>query len=72
VFVAEPDPHFAEYAAAKSCGEALCARLAHDFAPMRFVVERLPRLPTDQTQAIAGSLLADGTTTLLAALHNCA
>jgi hypothetical protein len=69
VFVEQPDPYFAEYAAAKSCGEALCAQLSIQMAPLRVVADRLPRLPTDQTQALAAVDMADGVATLLASLR---
>ncbi|MGA3241163.1 MAG: MaoC/PaaZ C-terminal domain-containing protein [Bryobacteraceae bacterium] len=69
VFVEQPDPYFAEYAAAKACGEALCAQLSVQMAPLRVVADRLPRLPTDQTQALAAVDMADGVATLLASLR---
>jgi NAD(P)-dependent dehydrogenase (short-subunit alcohol dehydrogenase family) len=68
VFINQPDPHFTEYTAAKACGEALCSQLAEQLTPMRVVAERLPRLPTDQTQALTEGSMADGVATLLAAL----
>lgn len=68
VFLSEATPGFAEYCAAKACGEALCARLASELAPMRFTAPRLPRLPTDQTQSLTELTMADGAATLLAAL----
>jgi hypothetical protein len=72
VFVEERNPYFAEYAAAKRCGEALCAELGQALAPMRFVFERLPGMPSDQTQSPGGSMRADGASTLLAALQRVA
>jgi NAD(P)-dependent dehydrogenase (short-subunit alcohol dehydrogenase family) len=69
VFVEQPDPCFAEYAAAKACGEALCAQLSRQMAPLRVVADRLPRLPTDQTQALTAVATADGVETLLASLR---
>jgi hypothetical protein len=69
VFVEKPDPYFAEYAAAKVCGEALCAQLSVQMAPLRVVADRLPRLPTDQTQALAAIEMGDSVPTLLASLR---
>lgn len=71
-FLDQPDAHFPEYIAAKACGEELCAHLADQLAPLRIVVERLPRLPTDQTQALTELALSDGVTTLRDALLRCA
>jgi hypothetical protein len=67
-FIDDPDPNFAEYTAAKACAEALCTRLGADLAPLRFIAERLPRLPTDQTQALADLTMVDSVATLRAAL----
>ena len=52
VFVEQPDQHFGEYTAAKACGEALCRQLSAQAAPLQVVADRLPRLPTDQTQGL--------------------
>jgi hypothetical protein len=68
-FLEQPDQNFAEYAAAKACGEALCAKLAAHLAPLRLITERLPRLPTDQTQSLTPLVLADGVATLRAVLQ---
>jgi hypothetical protein len=72
VFLSQPDPQFGEYAAAKACGEALCAQLSARLAPMRVVVERLPRLPTDQTQSLSELRTADAVAAMRAALLRCA
>jgi hypothetical protein len=72
IFLEQPDPNFAEYAAAKACGEALCAQLAEQLAPLRLIAERLPRLPTDQTQSLTPLALSDGVATLRAALERVA
>lgn len=37
---------------AKSAGEALCADMNSELAPLHVVVSRLPRLLTDQTASI--------------------
>ena len=72
IFLEQPDPNFAEYTAAKACGEALCAQLAEQLAPMRLIADRLPRLPTDQTQSLTPLVLSDGVATLRAALERVA
>jgi hypothetical protein len=72
IFVEQPDPQFGEYTAAKACGEALCTQLNAQLAPRRTIVQRLPRLPTDQTQALAEVQIADGVAILRAALLRCA
>ncbi len=68
IFLERPDPHFAEYTAAKACGEALCAELSTQLVPLRIVVERLPRLATDQTQALADLPIDNGIAALRTAL----
>jgi hypothetical protein len=72
IFLEQPDPNFAEYAAAKACGEALCAQIAEHLAPLRLIADRLPRLPTDQTQSLTPLVLSDGVATLRAALERVA
>lgn len=49
VFVAETPRGMTEYAMAKAAGELLCARLNESLAPTRILVNRLPRMATDQT-----------------------
>jgi len=72
VFLEQLDQNFAEYAAAKACGEALCAQLAEHLAPLRLISERLPRLPTDQTQSLTPLVVSDGVATLRASLERVA
>lgn len=50
-FLEEPTPGAAEYAAAKNAGEALCRFLEAGNPDLRFYIERLPRMHTDQTNA---------------------
>jgi len=69
VFVDLPNPCFAEYTAAKACGEALCGQLSKQMAPLRIVADRLPRLPSDQTQGLTPVDVADGVEVLLASLR---
>jgi hypothetical protein len=71
IFLDQPHSGFAEYTAAKACGEALCTRLGIEMAPMRFVVARLPRLPSDQTQALTALKLEDGVSAIYSALRQC-
>ena len=52
IFVAEPSQGFAEYIAAKEAGEAVCARLERELPMLRVVVNRLPRMSTDQTASL--------------------
>jgi NAD(P)-dependent dehydrogenase (short-subunit alcohol dehydrogenase family) len=49
VFVEERPSDMTEYAMAKAAGEILCSDLARSNQNVRFVVERLPRMLTDQT-----------------------
>ena len=50
--VDQPLRELAEYAAAKAAGEALCRSLSLYDPRLRVFVERLPRLPTDQTATL--------------------
>jgi acyl dehydratase/NAD(P)-dependent dehydrogenase (short-subunit alcohol dehydrogenase family) len=54
-----------EYAMAKAAGEVLCADAARFLAPMRVVMSRLPRLPTDQTATLLEVDTADPLETML-------
>ncbi len=49
VAVSERPRGMTEYTMAKAAGEVLCADMNAFLAPMRVIVRRLPRLPTDQT-----------------------
>lgn len=48
-----------EYVIAKQAGEALCGELARQFPKTRIVVERLPRILTDQTATVLPVRSAD-------------
>lgn len=52
VFVQDRPSDMTEYAMSKAAGEILCADIAKHFKKLRMVVERLPRLPTDQTASL--------------------
>lgn len=52
VYLSAPELGFAEYAAAKGAGEALCGQLAARYPKSRFDVPRLPRIATDQTASV--------------------
>jgi hypothetical protein len=41
-----------EYAMSKAAGEILCADMARSMDRVRVLMERLPRLPTDQTTSL--------------------
>jgi hypothetical protein len=62
-------PDFAEYVAAKACGEAMCRQFAKSHAPLRFMFDRLPPMPTDQTQSLYGQPKADAVAIVLEALR---
>ncbi len=49
VAVAERPRGMTEYAMAKAAGEILCADMNESLAPLRVLVNRLPRMQTDQT-----------------------
>jgi acyl dehydratase len=59
VFVEDVPPGFAEYARAKAEGEKLCAAMMGQIAGLKIVVERLPRVLTDQTATVAQVETAD-------------
>jgi acyl dehydratase len=61
VFVDEMPGNMGEYATAKSAGETLCRFLSRADRSFHVRIERLPRLPTDQTV----TLLDDQTASLL-------
>jgi acyl dehydratase/NADP-dependent 3-hydroxy acid dehydrogenase YdfG len=68
-FVEEAPPQFAEYAAAKSAAESLCAALRQTHPTIRFSAPRFPRLATDQTAAILAVELPSPEKPVLAALR---
>ena len=52
IFVEQAQKGFAEYAAAKAAGEALCTQLPKRHRRATFSASRLPRMETDQTASI--------------------
>jgi len=52
VAVSEYTPKMLEYAAAKAAGEQLCRDYPKNYPNVNVLVERLPRLPSDQTQTL--------------------
>lgn len=52
VYVEEAVKGFAEYATAKTAGEALCRQLGATHPRHRFIIARLPRMATDQTLSV--------------------
>jgi NADP-dependent 3-hydroxy acid dehydrogenase YdfG len=65
IFVEERPKEMAEYAMAKAAGEVLCAEMNDALAPMHITVNRLPRLPTDQTALIMDEQIASPVETML-------
>jgi len=65
VFVESKPPDMAEYVKAKAEGESLCAVVPLLFPGLSVVMERLPRLPTEQNAAIAPQELPDAVEVLL-------
>jgi acyl dehydratase len=57
VYVAERPRGMLEYAMAKAAGETLCAEMNLAWPPLHVTMERLPRLPTDQTASVIGVAL---------------
>jgi hypothetical protein len=69
VFIEAPPKDLAEYARAKAAGEAVCQALARRHPHLSFVVQRLPRLRTDQNQGLLSRQSADPLPILLAAVR---
>jgi acyl dehydratase/NADP-dependent 3-hydroxy acid dehydrogenase YdfG len=69
VIVEKVPPGFAEYAKAKAEGEKLCAAMMGQIAGLKIVVERLPRVLTDQTATIALVEHADPLAVMLPFVH---
>jgi hypothetical protein len=65
VFVTERPRGMIEYAMAKAAGETLCCEMNLVWAPLHVTVDRLPRLPTDQTASVIESDLPSAVACLL-------
>jgi NAD(P)-dependent dehydrogenase (short-subunit alcohol dehydrogenase family) len=72
IAVEERPRDMTEYAMAKAAGEVLCSDLARFNPRLRVVVERLPRLDTEQTQTIRPQQLPAAIDVLLPSLLRCA
>lgn len=59
VFIDDMPTEFAEYAAAKSAGEALCRHFTQNIEGVDALIARLPRMPTDQTAGVVRLSMAD-------------
>jgi hypothetical protein len=65
VAIDEKRPEMREYAEAKAAGEALCGQLGAAHLSVHIVVERLPRMLTDQTATPVPTKTADSVEILL-------
>lgn len=65
IYVQEIPDALGEYAAAKAAGEAVCRHLGRIDPTLTIHVERLPRLPTDQTAAVSPSAMEEPIPVLL-------
>ena len=70
VAVEERPPEMTEYAIAKASGEILCAGLPHMFRGFKAMVQRLPRLQTDQTATLVPQTSTEATEVLLPAFRS--
>jgi NAD(P)-dependent dehydrogenase (short-subunit alcohol dehydrogenase family) len=69
IYVQQHPAGMTEYAQSKAAGEALCAELARIFPQLKILVERLPRLLTDQSAAVVPQDAGDPVPPLLAAIR---
>ena len=69
VAIEEKRPEMREYAEAKAAGEALCTHLSATFSSVHILVERLPRMLTDQTATPVPTKTADSVETLLSIIR---
>jgi acyl dehydratase/NAD(P)-dependent dehydrogenase (short-subunit alcohol dehydrogenase family) len=65
VMVEERPPGMAEYAMAKAAGEQLCKDMNQYLPEVQVIVNRLPKLPTDQTAGVLTDVEIDPVATLL-------
>jgi hypothetical protein len=69
VYVTERPRGMIEYAMAKAAGETLCSEMNLSWTPLHVTVDRLPRLPTDQTTSVMEVGLPSPVTCLLPAVR---
>ncbi len=69
VYVEDPPRGFVDYAMAKAAGEVLCAALRNDPRFGNVVIERLPRLASDQTAGLVSESFPDPVPLLLNAVR---
>jgi hypothetical protein len=65
IFVEERPAGMTEYAMAKAAGEILCAEINASLPKARITINRLPRLPTDQTASVTPVTTGDPVLVLL-------
>jgi NAD(P)-dependent dehydrogenase (short-subunit alcohol dehydrogenase family) len=65
VYVETRPPGMTEYSMVKMAGELLCADLSRSCGRLKIVVERLPRVLTDQTSSVTPAETADSTSVML-------
>ncbi len=65
VYVSERPRGMLEYAMAKAAGETLCVEMNQAWPPLHVTVDRLPRLPTDQTASVIRTSLPSPASCLL-------
>ena len=69
VYVEDPPPNLAEYAAAKAAGEVACLGLEKAYPSLLISKPRLPRVATDQTVSLTGREADDPAPLILDALR---
>ena len=62
--ITERTPQFTEYIMSKIAGEYLCDSLTKEYENINIIVERLPRLQTDQTMNLQNKI-AESTTSVI-------
>jgi acyl dehydratase len=70
VYIQQHPPGMMQYAMSKAAGEALCADMTRVLPEVKILVERLPRLLTDQTADVIGQDADDPVPPLLAVIRH--
>jgi hypothetical protein len=65
IFVENRPANMTEYSMSKAAAEILCTDLKKFVPGVQIVIRRLPRLPTDQTNSVAGTTAIDPTEVML-------